>query len=86
MLVGVHSWRHVAAERRHDLNQPNEGDVALFLVTSIAAQLKEKGLLDVDLLQQNARSLLARPLSDEQKATIELAIATIDSLKRKPHR
>lgn len=63
---------------------PDEGDVALFLISAIAAQLKTKGLIDVDQLEQGSRMMLQRPISPKQRASIEMALHTIHGLKGIP--
>ena len=63
------------------MNEPNEGDVALFLVSLIAAQLKSKGLIDVNQMQHVSEMMLSRPISDKQKATIEMALHSISGLQ-----
>jgi hypothetical protein len=71
--------------RRRSVNEtPDEGDVALFLISAIAAQLKAKGLIDVDQLEQGSRIMLTRPISPKQRASIEMALNTIQGLKGIP--
>ena len=73
-----------ASAGRIDVDHPDAGDVALFLISAIAAQLKAKGLIDVDQLEQGAQIMLSRPIAQEQKAAIEMALHTIRGLKGIP--
>jgi hypothetical protein len=66
------------------VDEPNEGDVALFLVNLLAAQLKAKGLIDVDQMEQATTAMLSRPISSKQKAAVEMAMHSIRGLKGIP--
>ena len=69
------------------MNEPDQGDVALFLVTLIGSQLRAAGLLNVDLMQEAANMMLLRPITEKQKATIRMALPAIHGLlgKRPQH-
>jgi hypothetical protein len=63
------------------MEKADEGDVALFLVSAIAAQLKANGLIDVDQLEQGTRIMLSRPTSEKQKDAATMALHVIQGLK-----
>lgn len=66
------------------MDEPNEGDVALFLVNLLAAQLKAAGLIDVDRMEQAATMMLSRPITPKQRASAEMALHLIRGLKGIP--
>jgi hypothetical protein len=63
------------------MDRADEGDVALFLVSLLIAQLKAKGLIDVDQMEQATTIMLSRPISPKQKAAAEMALHSIQGIK-----
>lgn len=60
------------------------GRTALTLVTLLLAQLKQKGAVDMDQLEQALKMLLDRPISQEQMADVGNALAVIQGLQDMP--
>ncbi len=62
----------------------NSGGTAMTLVTLLIAQLKTRGLVDVDQLEQALRMLIERPITAEQMTDVGNALAVVNGLKDIP--
>ena len=62
----------------------NSGGTALTLVTLLIAQLKTRGLVDLDQLEQAMRMLIERPITAEQMTDVGNALAVVQGLKDIP--
>ena len=60
------------------------GGTALTLVTLLMAQLRTRGLVDLDQVEQALRMLVERPLSAEQMADVGNALAVVTGLQEMP--
>ncbi|MGE5722668.1 MAG: hypothetical protein ACM3YM_09420 [Sphingomonadales bacterium] len=60
------------------------GGTALMLVTKLLAQLRTRGLADLDKLEQGLTMLLERPLTTEQLADAGNALAVVQGLLKIP--
>lgn len=58
----------------------NSGGTALTLVTLLIAQLKTRGLVDLDQLEQALRMLIERPITAEQMTDVGNALAVVQGL------
>jgi hypothetical protein len=62
----------------------SSGGTALTLVTLLMAQLRTRGLVDLDQVEQALRMLVERPLSAEQMADVGNALAVVTGLQEMP--
>lgn len=62
----------------------SSGGTALTLVTMLLAQLKTRGMVDLDQIEQGLRLLLDRPLTAEQMADAGNALAVVQGLQHMP--
>ncbi|HEY0112644.1 MAG TPA: hypothetical protein VGB59_05765 [Allosphingosinicella sp.] len=62
----------------------SSGGTALTLVTLLMAQLKTRGMVDLDQVEEALRLLLDRPLTQEQMADTGNALAVVRGLKGIP--
>jgi hypothetical protein len=64
--------------------QGTSGGTALVLVTMLLAQMKARGEVDLDQMEQSLRLLLDREISDEQLTDATNALAVVSGLKGIP--
>lgn len=64
--------------------QGSSGGTALVLVTMLLAQLKARGDVDLDQMEQSLRLLLDREISDEQLTDSTNALAVVQGLQGIP--
>ena len=64
--------------------QGSSGGTALVLVTMLLAQLKARGDVDLDQMEQSLRLLLDREISDEQLTDSTNALAVVQGLQDIP--
>jgi hypothetical protein len=64
--------------------QGTSGGTALVLVTMLLAQMKARGEVDLDQMEQSLRLLLGREISDEQLTDATNALAVVQGLKGIP--
>jgi hypothetical protein len=62
----------------------NSGGTALTLVTLLIAQLKTRGLVDLDQLEQALKMLVERPITPEQMTDVGNALAVVQGLQGIP--
>ena len=64
--------------------QGSSGGTALVLVTMLIAQLKARGDVDLEQMEQSLRLLLEREISDEQLTDATNALAVVQGLQGIP--
>ncbi|HEY0445415.1 MAG TPA: hypothetical protein VGD19_03080 [Allosphingosinicella sp.] len=62
----------------------SSGGTALALVTMLLAQMKTRGLVDLDQIEQALTMLLDRPITPEQMADAGNALAVVQGLQGIP--
>lgn len=64
--------------------EESSGRTALTLVTLLIAQLKTRGLVDLDHIEQALHMLIERPITAEQMTDVGNALAVVQGLKEIP--
>ncbi len=64
----------------------SSGGTALTLVTLVLAQLKTRGDIDLDQIEQALNMLVDRPITPEQMADARNALAVVQGLQGIPSR
>ena len=62
----------------------SSGGTALTLVTMLLAQLKARGMVDLDQIEEGLRMLLDRPITSEQMTDAGNALAVVQGLQGIP--
>jgi hypothetical protein len=62
----------------------SSGGTALMLVTMLLAQLNNRGMVELDKIEQGLKMLLSRDLTSEQLADVGNALAVVQGLQITP--